>query len=43
MAALFNGQNSDAGNVYADLDQVLWKAAGEVKNWPEDDLFEQKN
>jgi N-acyl-D-amino-acid deacylase len=42
MTALFNGQAIEKSNFYGELDQTLWKAAGEVKNWPENDLFTQE-
>ena len=42
MAALFNGQPAEKGNFYAELDQSLWKAAGEVDKWPPGDLFSQE-
>jgi hypothetical protein len=42
MVALFNGQAAEKGNFYTELDQLLWKAAGEVKKWPEGDMFSQE-
>ncbi len=42
MAALFNGQAAEKGNLYKDLERTLWKAAEEVKKWPQRDLFGQE-
>ncbi|HUY87252.1 MAG TPA: serine hydrolase domain-containing protein [Pirellulales bacterium] len=42
-AALFNSRPPYAKlkQFAAELDRLMWKAAEEVKEWPEDDLFEQ--
>jgi N-acyl-D-amino-acid deacylase len=41
MAALFNGIPAEKENFYLELDQTLWKAAGEVADWPKIDLFSE--
>jgi len=41
MAILFNGQTSEEGSFYRELDRMLWKAAEEVEKWPPGDLFSQ--
>jgi CubicO group peptidase (beta-lactamase class C family) len=37
-ALLFNGSPKN-DKLFADMDEGLWRAAGEVKQWPERDLF----
>lgn len=38
--ALFNARPR-SGQFFTDLDSMMWKAVGKVKNWPSEDLFEE--
>jgi N-acyl-D-amino-acid deacylase len=43
-AALFNSRAASAGakKFAAELDALMWEAAGQVEHWPEHDLFERQ-
>jgi CubicO group peptidase (beta-lactamase class C family) len=40
-ALLFNGSPKPPGNLFTEMDDGLWQAAGAVKAWPQRDLFDQ--